>query len=38
MTAFLESLSDRELVVAGITVYFLAVAVLGWAFTGRGAA
>ena len=38
MTAFLQSLSDRELIIAGITAYFLAVAVLGWAFTGRGAA
>lgn len=35
MSAYLESLSDRELAVAGIVVYFSAVAVLGWAFTGR---
>ena len=38
MRAFLESLSDRELVVAGVTAYFIAVAVLGWLFTGREAA
>ena len=36
MSAFLESLSDRELVVAGIAAYFLAVVVLGLFFTGRG--
>ena len=38
MSAFLNSLSDRELIIAGITACFLVVAVLGWAFTGRGAA
>ena len=37
MSAFLESLSDRELVLAGIAAYFGAVVVLGLVFTGRGA-
>ena len=38
MSDFLQSLSDRELVLLAWSAYFLAVAVLGWAFTGRGAA
>ena len=36
MSDFLQSLSDRELVLAGVTAYFMAVIVLGLVFTGRG--
>ena len=38
MSAFLNSLSERELVLLAWAVYFLAVVVLGLIFTGRGAA
>ena len=37
MSAFLNSLSERELVLIAWSAYFLAVVVLGWLFTGRGA-
>ena len=36
MSDFLQSLSDRELIIAGITAYFMAVAVLGCWITRNG--
>ena len=36
MSAFLNSLSDRELIIAGITAYFMVVAVLGCWITRSG--
>ena len=36
MSEFLQSLSDRELVVAGITAYFMVAAVLGCWITRSG--